>query len=128
MVVLPLVRCKSFPVVHSPISTAAFVELLSSENMKPAAPIKVMNAALAATFCVGTLLAGDGTGEPGFVAPPRDMKKPPPPPRMASSAESLLGCCCCCATPMSRTEAKKPPQPPVLLIKLREDNPGAGKN
>ncbi len=29
---------------------------------------------------------------------------------------------------MSRTEAKKPPEPPVLLIKLREDNPGSGKN
>lgn len=102
--------------------------LLSSEIMKSATTRKVMTAALAATLCTGTLLAGDGTGEPGFVAPPRDMKKPPPPPRMASSAESMLGCCCCCGVPMSRTEAKKPPQPPVLLIKLREDNSGSGKN
>ena len=96
--------------------------------MKPARNKKVMSAALAATLCTGTLISGDGTGEPGFVAPPREMKKPPPPPRMASSAESLIGCCCCPATPMSRTEAKKPPQPPVLLIKIREDNPGSGKN
>jgi hypothetical protein len=96
--------------------------------MKSATNKKVMSAALAATLCTGTLISGDGTGEPGFVAPPREMKKPPPPPRMASSAESLLGCCCCPATPMSRTEAKKPPQPPVLIIKIREDNPGSGKN
>jgi hypothetical protein len=96
--------------------------------MKSATTKKVMTAALAATLCTGTLISGDGTGEAGFVAPPREMKKPPAAPRMASSAESLLGCCCCPAPPMSRTEAKKPPQPPVLLIKLREDNPGAGKN
>ncbi|RFC46259.1 MAG: hypothetical protein DVB28_000095 [Verrucomicrobia bacterium] len=90
--------------------------------MKSATTKKVMTAALAATLCTGTLISGDGTGEAGFVAPPREMKKPPPPPRMASSAESLTGCCSCCpGTPMSRTEAKKPPQPPILLIKLRED-------
>lgn len=96
--------------------------------MKYPTPKKVMSAALATTLCTGTLISGDGTGEPGFVAPPRELieKKPPPPPRMASSAETT-GCCCCCGTPMSRTEAKKPPQPPVLLIKIRDDNSGAGK-
>ena len=83
---------------------------------------RTISAALAATLCTGTLLAGDGTGEPGFVPPPRDLKKPPAPPRVASSAETT-GCCCCPVTPMSRTEAKKPPQPPVLITKIREDDP-----
>jgi hypothetical protein len=97
--------------------------------MKSNTPKKVMTAALATTLCTGTLISGDGTGEPGFVAPPRELmqKKPPAPPRVASSAETT-GCCCCPAAPMSRTEAKKPPQPPGLLIKIREDNPGTGKN
>lgn len=88
-----------------------------------------MSRALAATLCTGTLLAGDGTGEPGFVAPPREIiqQKPPPPPRVAASAESFTGCSCCPGTPMSRTEAKKPPQPPILITKIREDDPGKGK-
>jgi len=89
---------------------------------------KIMSSALAATLCAGTLLAaGDGTGESGFVAPPREMKKPPAPPRVASSAETVLACCCCPVTPMSRTEAKKPPQPPVLITKLRDEGAGNGK-
>jgi len=98
--------------------------------MKSTTSKKVMTAALATTLCTGTLISGDGTGEAGFVAPPRELiqKKPPAPPRMASSAETLPACSCCPVTPMSRTEAKKPPQPPVLLIKLRDENPGSGKN
>jgi hypothetical protein len=88
----------------------------------------VLSATLAATLCAGTLLAaGDGTGEQGFVAPPRELKKPPAPPRVASSAETVLACCCCPVTPMSRTEAKKPPQPPVLITKLKEEGAGSGK-
>jgi len=79
-----------------------------------------LNKALIATLCTGTLLAGDGTGEPGFVAPPREIKKnPPAPPRTVSSAESVMACCCCPVTPQSRTEAKKPPQPPVLITKIK---------
>ncbi len=80
-----------------------------------------ISAALAATLCAGTILAGDGTGEAGFVPPPRDPKLPPAPPRVAASAETLLACCCCPVTPMARTEAKKPPQPPVLVTKLRDE-------
>ena len=76
---------------------------------------------LAATLCSGTVLAGDGTGDPGFVPPPRDIKQPPAPPRTTSSAETLLACCCCPVTPMARTEAKKPPQPPVLVTKIRDE-------
>lgn len=82
---------------------------------------KCFAATLTATLCTGTVLAGDGTGEPGFVPPPRDMKQPPAPPRTTSSAETLLACCCCPVTPMARTEAKKPPQPPVLVTKIRDE-------
>jgi len=80
-----------------------------------------LTAALAATLCTGTVLAGDGTGEAGFVPPPRDPKPPPAPPRTAASGETLLACCCCPVTPMARTEAKKPPQPPVLVTKIRDE-------
>ena len=86
---------------------------------------KAICSALAVTLCAGTLLAGDGTGEPGFVPPPRELKKPPAPPRVASSAETVLACCCCPVTPMSRTEAKKPPQPPVLITKIKEEGAGS---
>jgi len=78
-------------------------------------------AALSLTLCSGTVLAGDGTGEEGFVPPPRDPVQPPAPPRTVSSAESVLGCCCCPIQPMSRTEAKRPPQPPVLVTKIRDE-------
>jgi hypothetical protein len=72
-----------------------------------------------ATLCAGTVLAaGDGSTEPGFVAPPKDKKLPPAPPRSVSSAETFIpgGC----TTPMARTEAKKPPRPPVLVTKLKD--------
>jgi hypothetical protein len=96
--------------------------------MKNSTARKVIGSALAATLCTGTLLsAGDGTGETGFVPPPRELKKPPAPPRVASSAETVLACCCCPVTPMSRTEAKKPPQPPVLITKIKEEAPADGK-
>jgi hypothetical protein len=96
--------------------------------MKNPTSRRIVSSALAATLCAGTLLAaGDGTGETGFVAPPRELKKPPAPPRVASSAETVLACCCCPVTPMSRTEAKKPPQPPVLITKLKEEAPADGK-
>src|ERR1700733_10399515 len=96
--------------------------------MKNSTAQKLIGSALAATLCTGTMLgAGDGTGEAGFVAPPRELKKPPAPPRVASSAETVLACCCCPVTPMSRTEAKKPPQPPVLITKLKEEGAADGK-
>ena len=73
---------------------------------------------LAATLCTGTILAGDGSNEPGFVPPPVERKLPPAPPRSVSSAETFIpgGC----TTPMSRTEAKKPPMPPVLVTKIKQ--------
>ncbi len=86
-----------------------------------------MTSALAATMCLGTVLAGgDGSNEAGFVAPPKERKKPPAPPRTSSSAESMLACCCCPVTPMARTEAKKPPQPPTLITKIKDERgPGS---
>jgi len=78
---------------------------------------KSIVALLASTLCVGTALAGDGSDEPGFVAPP-ETKLPPPPPRSSASAETYIpgGC----TTPMARTEAKKPPKPPALITKLKD--------
>ncbi len=76
---------------------------------------------VAATLCMGTALAGDGSDEPGFVAPPKDRTPPPAPPRTISSAENMDVCCCCPVTPLARTEAKKPPQPPALITKLKSE-------
>ena len=80
--------------------------------------MKKVTSLLLLTLCAGTVFAtGDGTDEPGFVAPPREPKLPPAPPRTASSAETFIpgGC----TTPMSRTESKKPPKPPTLITKLK---------
>ena len=79
---------------------------------------KMILPVLAATLCVGTAMAGDGSAEAGFVPPPRQVL-PPAPPRTASSAETFIpgGC----TTPMSRTESKKPPRPPVLVTKLMDN-------
>jgi hypothetical protein len=89
------------------------------ESMKS---LKYMIPALAATLCMGTALAaGDGSDEPGFVAPPTDRTPPPAPPRSIASAETLDPCCCCPVTPQARTEAKKPPQPPALITKLKSE-------
>jgi hypothetical protein len=77
---------------------------------------------IAATLCLGTALAaGDGSDEPGFVAPPKDRSAPPAPPRTISSAETTDPCCCCPVTPQARTEAKRPPQPPTLITKLKSE-------
>ena len=112
----------------SRIASAYQPESIPLFSMKTSAAKKAMSTALAATLCAGTILAGDGTGEQGFVAPPKELKKPPAPPRTASSSETVLACCCCPVTPMSRTEAKKPPQPPVLITKIKETDPaGSGK-
>ena len=79
--------------------------------------MKTSTAVISATLLAGTVLAGDGTNEKGFIPPPREKKLPPAPPRSVSSAETFVpgGC----STPMSRTEAKKPPRPPSLVTKLK---------
>ena len=87
----------------------------SSKRGKYAIPV------IAATLCLGTILsAGDGSDEPGFVAPPQNRSAPPAPPRTISSGENTDPCCCCPVTPVARTEAKKPPQPPVLITKMKD--------
>lgn len=82
--------------------------------------MKYLTPALATTLCmgVGFAYASDGSNEPGFVAPPHELKLPSAPPRSVSSAETyILGGCC---NPMARTEAKMPPSPPSLVTKLTE--------
>ncbi len=88
---------------------------------------KYVGIGVLATLCAGTVLAGDGSDEKGFVPPPRKKKLPPAPPRTASSAETLDACCCCPITPMARTESKKPPRPPVLVTKIRDDGDYSNK-
>jgi len=73
---------------------------------------------IAATLCAGTAIAGDGSGEPGFVPPPHEKKLPSAPPRTSSSAETFVAGGC--SVPMARTESKKPPTPPVLVTKIKE--------
>lgn len=73
------------------------------------------------TLCMGTVLAGDGSNEEGFVPPPKSRTPPPAPPRSISSAETTDPCCCCPICPQARTEAKKPPQPPALITKLKSE-------
>ncbi len=89
--------------------------------------VKTGMAMLAATLCMGTVLAGDGSDEPGFVPPPKRSQPPPAPPRSISSAETTDPCCCCPVTPQARTEAKKPPQPPVLITKLKTEGGSGSK-
>ncbi len=83
---------------------------------------------VATTLCMGTVLAGDGSDEPGFVPPPKARQPPPAPPRSISSAETTDPCCCCPVTPQARTEAKKPPQPPVLITKLKSETAEPAKD
>jgi hypothetical protein len=84
------------------------------------------------TLCLGTVLnysvyaSGNGSDEPGFVAPPATRSPPPAPPRSVSSGENNNPCCCCPVTSQARTEAKKPPQPPVLITKLKSETSPSG--
>jgi hypothetical protein len=64
---------------------------------------------------------GDGSDEPGFVAPPADALKPPPPPAHVASAETVVPYPGPPAQPQSRTEKKKPPTPPTMFTKIKSD-------
>ena len=70
------------------------------------------------SFTPSYAIAGDGSDEAGFVAPPHAKKLPSAPPRSVSSAETYIAGGCC--QPMARTEAKRPPCPPSLVSKLTE--------
>jgi hypothetical protein len=83
----------------------------------------VLGLALAVAFGLAPVQAkmifeGDGSDEPGFVAPPEKPPKPPPPPANMSSAETYIPYPGPPATPQSRSEKKNPPTPPVMFIKI----------
>ena len=63
------------------------------------------------------LFQGDGSDEPGFVAP-QVGAPPPPPPAHMSSGESFIPYPGPPVTPQARSEKKKPPSPPVMFTKL----------
>jgi hypothetical protein len=73
--------------------------------------------AVAVTLLAGLSFAGNGSDEPGFVAPPHAKKLTSATPRRVSSAATYIAGGCC--QPMARTEAKKPPVPPALIAKLK---------
>lgn len=79
--------------------------------------MKYVIPAVAVTLMAGMAFAGNGSDEPGFVAPPHTKQLPSAPPRSVSSAETYIAGGCC--IPASRTEAKKPPVPPALIAKLK---------
>jgi len=64
------------------------------------------------------LFKGDGSDEPGFVAP-QQGGPPPPPPSHIASAETYIPYPGPPAAPMARSEKKNPPNPPVLFCKLK---------
>lgn len=69
----------------------------------------------------GVLFDGDGSDEPGFVAPAAKPKSPPAPPANIASGESYIPYPGPPVTPMRRSEKKKPPSPPVLFVKLTSE-------
>ncbi len=71
----------------------------------------------AATAPAFVLFQGDGSDEPGFVAPTVG-KPPPPPPAHMASAETYIPYPGPPVVPQARSEKKKPPSPPVMFTKL----------
>ncbi|NQU10308.1 DUF4159 domain-containing protein [bacterium] len=66
------------------------------------------------------LFPGDGSDEPGFVAPQAGAP-PPPPPAQIASAESVIPYPCPPAVPVARSEKKRPPTPPIMFTKIKSD-------
>lgn len=66
------------------------------------------------------LFQGDGSDEPGFVAP-QVGPPPPPPPAHISSGETYIPYPGPPAAPQARSEKKNPPNPPVMFTKLKSD-------
>lgn len=61
---------------------------------------------------------GDGSDEPGFVAP-LQPEKPPPPPANIASGEAGIPRPGPPYIPQARSEKKKPPRPPVIFTKMQ---------
>lgn len=76
---------------------------------------------VSATAQAGLLFDGDGSDEPGFVAPTKKPKSPPAPPANIASGETYIPYPGPPVTPMRRSEKKKPPSPPVLFVKLTSE-------
>ncbi len=64
------------------------------------------------------IFSGDGSDEPGFVAPVKP-ENPPPPPANIASAETFIPYPPPPVTPQSRSEKKNPPTPPVMFVKIK---------
>lgn len=75
-------------------------------------------AVIVAPTTAQVIFSGDGSDEPGFVAPIRANAPPPPPANMAS-AETYIPYPPPPAQPQSRAEKKNPPTPPVMFVKLK---------
>lgn len=66
----------------------------------------------------GIIFDGDGSDEPGFVAPPEAPPKPAPPPANMAGGESFIPYPGPPVMPQSRSEKKNPPTPPVMFTKI----------
>jgi hypothetical protein len=75
-------------------------------------------AVAASTSSAYVLFEGDGSDEPGFVAPLAGPP-PPPPPANISSGESYIPYPGPPAAPLARSEKKNPPTPPIMFTKIR---------
>ena len=82
--------------------------------------IALAAAALAAPAHAFMLFEGDGSDEPGFVAPQMGAP-PPPPPAHISSGETYIPYPGPPAAPQARSEKKNPPNPPVMFTKLKSE-------
>lgn len=66
------------------------------------------------------LFDGDGSDEPGFVAP-KIGAPPPPPPAQISSGETYIPYPGPPAAPQARSEKKNPPNPPIMFTKIKSN-------
>ena len=88
----------------------------------PLFALLLMGLVVAAPAGAYVLFQGDGSDEPGFVAPQMGPPPPPPPAHM-SSGESYIPYPGPPVTPQSRSEKKNPPSPPVMFTKIRSNLP-----
>lgn len=77
-------------------------------------------AAFATSANAFVLFEGDGSDEPGFVAP-KIGAPPPPPPAHISSGETYIPYPGPPAAPQARSEKKNPPNPPVMFTKIKSN-------
>ena len=66
----------------------------------------------------GIIFDGDGSDEPGFIAPLVKRPPPPAPPANISGGETYIPYPGPPVVPQARSEKKRPPQPPVMFTKI----------